>query len=1011
MTAEFDYALLADPQVFALNRLPPHSDHVPYANAAEMAAGCTSLRQSLNGKWRFNFAHGINAIPQGFANPSFDSSAWDFITVPGHFETQGYGIPQYTNKIYPWEGYEDCPPGTIPQRLNVVGTYLTTFDKPQGWNNAFICFEGADSALAVWLNGHFVGYSEDTFTPSYFDLNPYLQDKDNYLAVQVFKYSSGSHLEDQDYWRLSGLFRGVYLYTKPTVHLEDLKVTTTLDDSFSQGKLQATLTTLGSGKVVATLSFAGTEIATTTQDLATPTLSFAVDTDLKLWSAEEPNLYTLNLEFYDAAGVLQECVCQNVGFRRFEMKDGLMTLNGQRIVFNGVNRHEFAAQSGRCLQPEEIYADLLACKRYNINAVRTSHYPNSSCFYDYCDKLGLYVIDETNMETHGSWEVDGNFDLKPNTLPDDKPQWREAVLARGAAMLERDKNHACILIWSCGNESFGGKTVFELSEYFRHTDPSRLVHYESIFHDRRYNDTSDMESQMYSKVADVKAFIAAHPEKPFILCEYSHAMGNSCGGLKHYTDMTHELPRYQGGFIWDFCDQAFFATDPTGHEYLAYGGDFGDRQTDYNFSGNGIFFADRKPTPKLAEVKACYQNFKFDFIPGADKEDLAALKVKITNYFLFTNLDAFKLQATVEVDGKQVQCVTIPATLAAGESAEFALGLANLPTVAPAATVTVNVAVIDVKERAWAPAGYSIANAQFIVKLPTIAPLCSTKAPRLIITANNCGVHGEGFSYLINKDKGGLVSMKYNQSEMLLQPAQLNFWRAPTDNDRGNRMPTRLGIWRRAGQDARTLSMQARMENNQAVIELTHELAGIADAKVVSCYRIDANGCVEVTLSYQAGDNLPDLPEFGLILPLRAEYQHLCALARGPEENYCDRDSGTPLCAFKSTVAKQYVPYLKPQECGNHQDVVDFKILNRQAHGLCVKAGVDLPAVSVLAWTPHEIELASHQYELPPVVKTVVKIAKRPMGVGGDDSWGAPTLEQYLNHNQDYTFTFRLQVQ
>lgn len=1018
MPAAFDYADLAKPQVFAINRMPPHSDHICYRSACEARQGNTSLRRSLNGSWRFHFARGLSALPQGFEQPGYDVSRWDFINVPGHFETQGFGNPHYTNKVYPWEGYETLRPDQIPESLNVIGSYVTFFDKPEDWDNAFICFEGADSALAVWLNGHFVGYSEDSFTPAYFDLNPFLQDKNNRLCVQVFKYSSGSHLEDQDFWRISGLFRGVYLYTKPKAHFDDLKIDALLNEDFSRADIkvswkaeQGASAAVPAGSVKVVLSYQGQELFSQTADISAGSCAFVLDKDLRLWSAEHPYLYELTLQVCDAEGKVCEYIEQDVGLRRFELKDGLMKLNGQRIVFNGVCRHEFSPRTGRTLTEAEIYEDLLLCKRYNINAVRTSHYPNNSCFYKFCDRLGLYVIDETNLETHGSWEIDGDFDLKGNTIPDDKPEWRDAVLARGEAMLERDKNHPCILLWSCGNESFGGKTIFEMSEYFRKTDPTRLVHYESIFHDRRYNATSDVESQMYTTVADVRKFIAEHPEKPFMLCEYTHAMGNSNGGMKLYTDMSHDLPLYQGGFIWDFVDQAFYAKNCLGEEYLAYGGDFDDRPTDFNFCCNAIFFADRTPSPKMAAVKANYQNFAFDFVNPGKSEDITALSVKITNYFLFTDLNEFNLKASVMLNGKAVYEKILPCSLPAGQSCELPLGLPEVKGLQPADTLCVNLSVQEREDTAWAPRGHEIACAQYVAHEMQPAVMGTVPAARLVISRNNCGVHGDTFSYLISKDKGGLLSLRSHGEELLLHPMQLNFWRAPTDNDGGNRMPARLGIWRRAGADARCLSMEAHQEGNIAVIELTHELAGIPEARMCSRYAIDGNGVIDVTLTYKAAPGLPDLPEFGILLPLKARFNQLSYIGRGPNENYCDRTEGALIGKYESTVAKEYAPYLIPQECGNHEHISTLSVTDaKTGHGLKVERGADFPSVSVLAWTPHELELAWHEYELPPVVKSVVKIAARPMGVGGDNSWGAPVLEPYLNHNKDYTFNFRLQI-
>ena len=538
--AEFDLEIVKDPRCYEQNRLAPHSDQVPFANYREMMEnGDSSLRESLDGHWFFHYARNFGQMPQGFERDDFDVSGWNTIKVPGHFETQGYGKPHYTNVAYPWDGREDVKPGQIPSRFNAVGSYVTFFEMRGDWSNVFICFNGVDSAYAVYLNGNYVGYATGSFTPSDFDLSPYIREGQNRLAVRVFKYSSGSHLEDQDYWRMSGIFRSVYLYTKPAVHLEDIFVHASLDDSYTKPVLTGTARLSAHGVLQLYLVDGDGRLCTKCfTGEAAKDFDFALDLsglNLKPWSAEHPNLYTLICQVLPAEpaqqanyvregvdadtnldGLLKldeyslETSSLKIGFRRFEMKDGIMHLNGKRIVFNGVNRHEFSAIGGRAVPDEEILADLLTMKRNNINAVRTSHYPNSTIFYNLCDALGLYVIDETNLETHGSWQCLGKDRCDQYTLPDGHEEWHDAVLARGKAMLERDKNHPCVLIWSCGNESYGGSTIHDLSNYFRSRDPSRLVHYEGIFHDRRFNDTSDMESQLYTTVAEVKAFLAKH---------------------------------------------------------------------------------------------------------------------------------------------------------------------------------------------------------------------------------------------------------------------------------------------------------------------------------------------------------------------------------------------------------------------------------------------------------------------------------------------------------------------
>ena len=641
----FNYELVKDPQYFCDNRMDAHSDHVYYPNIEEakeraVCGTCleSSFRYSLNGVWKFHYARNYGSAVSNFEKENFDCRGWDDIPVPAHIQMEGYDAPQYVNVQYPWEGHEELQPGEIPKKFNPVASYVKYFTLLSALKGKrlFISFQGAESGLALWLNGAFVGYSEDSFTPSEFDLTDYVKEGENKLAVQVFKWTSGSWCEDQDLFRFSGIYRDVYLYTVPDVHIYDMCVRAIPEESLETARLSVEISVWGSGSIIFRLEKNGNCIfedkkqvessgenkkAENIEDeqrvnvlekkqgtIQKNLFEWEVDAPV-LWSAENPQLYDLILEVYDEAGVLQEVIPQKVGFRRFEMKDGIMTLNGKRIVFKGVNRHEFSSVSGRNVTEEDVRKDLRTMKKNNINAIRTCHYPDGSLIYRLCDEYGLYMIAETNLESHGSWDVAGAAGNYQYIVPHDKEEWLGMVLDRANSMYQRDKNHPAILIWSCGNESFGGKDIYEISRFFHKNDPTRLVHYEGVFHDRTYNDTSDMESQMYTPVAQIKEFLAKDSSKPFICCEYTHAMGNSCGGMYKYTDLTDTEPKYQGGFIWDYIDQSIYKKDRYGKEFLAYGGDFGDRPTDYNFSGNGIAYGgDREPSPKMQDVKFNYQN-------------------------------------------------------------------------------------------------------------------------------------------------------------------------------------------------------------------------------------------------------------------------------------------------------------------------------------------------------------------------------------------------------------------
>lgn len=657
---EFDVKKIHDPKFFKENCMAAHSDHVTYKNEAEAMEQNSSFRLSLDGIWKFHYAKNDAQTIPGFEAENYNCRPWDDIRVPAHIQMEGYDIPQYANIQYPWDGREDVWRDAVPTDFNPVASYVKYFTLPEGFvkNGLYISFQGVESGFALWLNGSYVGYSEDSFTPSEFDLTPYVKEGENKLALKVFKWTSSSWCEDQDFYRFSGIFRSVYLYTMPKVHVYDLKVqpvvaeslesadlvldmeicgkVETVEKSADDAKMQnvsAKITLTGSrddskegaaGSVSEntifseTISFQSNNTSDTIRftDTGAATVHFEQQVSHPaLWSAEHPDLYTLTVELLDESGNSVEFISQNIGFRRFEMKDGIMTLNGKRIVFKGVNRHEFSSKTGRAVSKEEVLQDIITMKQNNINAIRTCHYPDASGIYELCDRYGLYMIAENNLESHGSWDAASHGLVPKDTIvPGDNMDWEPMMLDRVNSCYQRDKNHPAILIWSVGNESYGGKVIFDMSEKFRAVDPHRLVHYEGIFNDRRYEGTSDMESQMYTSVENIKKFLAEHKEKPFICCEYTHAMGNSCGAMHKYTDLTDTEPRYQGGFIWDYIDQSILKKDRYGQEFQAYGGDCGERPTDYNFSGNGICYGgERDASPKMQEVKFNYQNISVTF--------------------------------------------------------------------------------------------------------------------------------------------------------------------------------------------------------------------------------------------------------------------------------------------------------------------------------------------------------------------------------------------------------------
>lgn len=1009
----FDYSLVKDPRYFKDGRMDAHSDHTYYRDGEEAKEKETSFRYDLNGIWKFHYARNYGSAILGFEKEEYCCRDWDDIRVPAHIQMEGYDAPQYANVQYPWEGHEDIHPGEIPEHFNPVASYVKYFEVPKEMQGKrlFISFQGAESGIALWLNGHFVGYSEDSFTPSEFELTEYVKEGENKLAAQVFKWTASSWCEDQDFFRFSGIYRDVYLYTVPEVHVYDLQIRAIPDETLSAAALEIRTNTWGKGTVKITLSKDGETVIEDKKALDGEEIYSWKVADPVLWSAEDPQLYDLTLEVYNEEGELQEVIPQRVGFRRFEMKDGIMTLNGKRIVFKGVNRHEFSSVSGRHVSEEELRKDLKTMKQNNINAIRTCHYPDASLIYQLCDEYGIYMIDETNLESHGSWDVAEFTKDYTYVVPHDKPEWLDMMLDRANSMYQRDKNHAAILIWSCGNESFGGKDIFEMSQFFHKADPTRLVHYEGVCHDRRYNDTSDMESQMYPSVEAIIEFLAKDDSKPFVCCEYTHAMGNSCGAMHKYTDLTDTEPKYQGGFIWDYIDQSIYKKDRYGKEFQAYGGDFGERPTDYNFSGNGIAYGgNRDASPKMQEVKFNYQNIT---------AEVSADSVKVINKNLFVNTDIFDCKVTVAKNGKVIRKASLATAVAPLSEETYALPLAKEEKPGEYA-VTVSFHLKE--DKAWAEAGHEVAFGQYVYQVEEPKKTCP-EGVKVIRSTHNIGVRGAHFEVLFSVLNGGLVSYKYAGKEMIEAIPKPNFWRAPTDNDCGNLMGMRYGQWKIASmylshkdfrQGPYGPGNEPEVEVNEKTVKVTYTYL-MPTTPLSECrlsYEVSGDGRVKTTLSYDPVKELGDMPEFGVIFKFNADYDRVEWYGLGEAETYSDRKKGAKLGIYANKVADNIARYMVPQECGAKEEVRWAKVTDRKGRGMLFEMDENNGPMmfSALPYTPHEMENAMHPYELPEVHYTVVRVAKDQMGIGGDDSWGARTHEEYLletDKKMEFSFVFK----
>ncbi len=1010
----FEEKKLRDPGYYRENRLDAHSDHRWYLSEEEREAGETCLRRSLNGPWKFFYARNPGQVLTGFEAAEYDCHDWADIRVPAHIQLEGYDAPQYANTEYPWDGQENLLPGEIPEKFNPVACYVRYFRLPEEMRGrrVFVSFQGAESCIAVWLNGTYIGFSSDSFTPHEFELTEALREGENKLACRVYKWCSGSWLEDQDFLRFSGLYRDVYLYALPEAHIWDLKITAEPENGGESGLLtwQARIDAPeGSSLIVALNGCDGAVEEEIWPEGGNEARGRIRVENPRLWSAEDPFLYHLDVTLTAPSGET-EVIRERVGFRKIEIRDSVIRVNGVRVVFKGVNRHDFCGETGRAVTEEKVREALLLMKRNNINAVRTSHYPNASFLYRLCDELGLYVIDENNMESHGMWDMYAQKRItREEIFPGNRTEWQPLLLDRVTSMVERDRNHPCVIIWSCGNESLTGQVILAMSREMKRLDPTRPVHYEGDCHadsDLRVREITDIESEMYTPADRVRAYLKENRDKPFILCEYTHSMGNSNGAMHKYTELAYEEELYQGGFIWDFIDQALVSRDRFGRETLQYGGDWDDRPTDGIFCGNGIVFADGKETPKLQEVKYNYQDLR---IRVSEEE------IRIDNRHMFTSTAAYRCLVRLEKDGRETARAELETDIAPLSSALLPLPFA-LPEAPGEYACTVS---FHLREgTSWAAAGYEIAFGQGVWTVEGGEKACAPGTLRMLESPWNVGAVGEHFSVLFSRGAGALVSYRVGDREYLKAPLMPNFWRAPTNNDNGNRMPQRYAQWKAASLYCGMCRPETFRKNGQMRPEqeedgsvrftVTYDLPTSPAAECRVTYRIRPCGQVDVLLAYDPVEGLGDPPEFGMLMKLDADLDRVRFYGLGPEENYIDRREGARLGIWQYRAGENMTPYLLPQECGNRTGVRWAEITDVRGRGL--KLLLNGGEFSALPWTPHEIENAAHGYELPPVCYTVLKMSSRQMGVGGDDSWGARTHPEYLlaaDKPLEFRFSFR----
>ena len=984
----FDPAWLKDPAIFSVNQLPPCSDHAIYATEKEAEENRSGLVKNLDGHWRASFAMNPAEADDALLADGSRDEALEPFEVPGELQLQkpDWDPPHYVNYQYPWDGHEALVPPMVSDTYNPTVTCIRRFavtEEERACGRAVLTFHGVEAAVAVWLNGRFVGYAEDSFTPHRFDVTALLHTGENRLAARVFKRCTGSWLEDQDFWRFSGIHRSVTLTFEPETHLADIFVRTPLTDDYTKAWLEADLRIdRPKGTVNLCLTDDESNILLEAEKPAAQALSLREAVPgVRLWNAEEPVLYTLGVILRDEEGRTIEVSRLRIGFRQFEMKDRIMCLNGKRIVFHGVNRHEFDGKRGRVMTEELLMRDFRDMKGMNVNAIRTCHYPNTSRFYQLCDQYGFYVIDETNIETHGTWARENPDEI---AVPASRPEWRDAILARGSAMQERDKNHACVLLWSCGNESWYGDDLLALSEQFRRRDPTRLVHYEGCWPSSEYAKTSDVYSRMYYKAADIEAYLSGNPEKPFINCEYSHAMGNSCGGISLYRDLEDRYPMYQGGFIWDYVDQALITETPEGRTRLAYGGDFGDRPTDWQFNTNGIVLGDRTLTPKVQEVRRVFA----DVTLRPDRTG-----VTVTNRKVFAALHgvAVRWSALLNRETCAAGLCPLPA-IGPGEQTHVDLPPEKIPFDSGEVLLTCELVVT---EHPLLPKGHVLAFGQACFgKLPAKP---DAEALTWIRGDHNLGCREAGV--MIRREEGLISLRDASGRETLLQPPLLSLFRAPTDNDRGNGDALRQGIWHMVSRYNRMI--RERETASDIVWRYENTLLPDLDLKLSMSPRADG---LHVRLDWEGVRNQPDLPALGLAFPVDPRLCHVQYFGLGPEENYVDRCEGAMLGWHEFDSLEAMTRYCKPQESGNRRGVDVLRLTDENGHGIEVTG--DALEISVLPYLPEELAAARHPDELTPT-RTVLDVAAFRKGIGGDDSWGAPVLPQFTYPaDRDYSLAF-----
>jgi beta-galactosidase len=1043
-----------DPQVISRNTEKPHATLIPFATE-QQALTSTDWRTSpyvklLNGSWKFRWLKHPGQIPTDFYQPNIDDKTWDDLPVPSNWQVVGaregrpYDRPIFTNIKHPFP----ATPPRITSDTNAVGLYRVRFTVPANFQgrNIFLHFAGVQSTCRVFLNGQPVGYHEDSMTPAEFLITDKLKAGENLLAVEVINWSDGSYLEDQDFWRISGIFRDVFLYAPPETYLRDLYATTDLDEQYRDAtlKITANVRTLSAAQVPyrlratlydskRTVIFSETISSETATNTGQESL-FRLAKEIKnptLWSAESPTLYTLTVQLIGSDGQSSEAISQRIGFREMTLTDGQLLVNGKPVTYKGVNRHEFDPNTGRVISRESMIQDIKLMKQYNINAVRTSHYPNVTDWYDLCDEYGLYVIDEANIESHDLWSK--------GQSPATKPEWRDAFVARGRAMVERDKNHPSIVIWSLGNETDMGQNFRDMADIMRLIDPTRPIHYEGR---RPYTGTSltnfDIISTMYPSVDDLVKLMEKDPARPVIVCEYAHSMGNSVGNLKDYWAAIDKYPRMQGAFIWDWVDQGLRLKNKVGKEFTDH-----INYIDGANAGDGLVNPDRTPQPEINEVKLVYQYVKLatptPLSAGQVRTD-GSVKLNVRNTYDFQSLEPFRLEWELIRNGDviqrggennlvakpgQTQVLTLPVRISEVVDLRQITGNARAVQADGASLSNeyfLNVSVRLKQATSWAPASHEVASAQFSIKTdaPTPVVMSINRIPAVKVTpsATTVTIRGKDFTIVFDKARGTLNQWIFRGKNLLTQGLQPSLWRVPTDNDEGGGNHSFAARWRQAGLDtvkARPVDFKVETRPQMVRVSCTNELVGNGGSMLQQTdYVVYGTGDVQVTTTYTPSGSLPPLARVGLQFQLPATVNNLKWYGRGPFESYADRKDAAKVGLYESKVADQFFPYTMAQENGNKTDVRWAELTDGMGIGLLIMG--DLSTNSVLTINARDYSDAAllkakqpDNQEVERGTATVVNVDMAQMGLGGDDSWSPRVHSEYqLLGTKSYSYSFRI---